>query len=210
MIMASRGNADDLSALLYLVPFIGAGAYGLLLWVQSGISAILPSGVYLTVTRDPALFAVGSLAVMLGVVVEARAAEPASRQAKLASVSGTLQVAALASLILTLIAALYANGFLDVTGAATDFIVGRYGLVFPAMLVLLSYLITVQFKLDSLRSPKTLGIIALLLVPVSIYEIGKRQTALGLGVALVLLIVGLAPYLLPARAPAKVKDESSG
>jgi hypothetical protein len=207
--MSERARADDLSALLYLVPFIASGAYGLLLWVQEGISAFLPSGVYLTVTRDPILFAVGSVAVMLGVVVEARAAEPGSRQTRLSAVSGTLQAAAIASLILTFIAALYANGFVNVADAATDFIVGRYGLVFPAMLVLLSYLITVQFRVESLKSPRTLGIIALLLVPVSIYEIGKRQTALGLGVAFVLLIVGLAPFLLPSRRARKVEDETT-
>lgn len=188
--MSRSGFADDASALLYLLPFVASGVYGLVLWVQSGVSAVLPSAVYLTVTRDPILFAVGTVSVLLGVILEVRSADPAGRQAKLNALSSTLQSIAAASLVLVLASAVYANGF-DLAGAATDFIVGRYGLVFPVMLVLFSYLVTAQFKLDSLRNPKVLAIVALLLVPVTIYELGKRQTVLGLAVSLVFLLVGL-------------------
>ena len=188
--MSRSGFADDASAILYLLPFVASGVYGLVLWVQSGVSAVLPSAVYLTVTRDPILFAVGTVSVLLGVILEVRSADQAGRQAKLNALSSTLQSIAAASLVLVLASAVYANGF-DLAGAATDFIVGRYGLVFPVMLVLFSYLVTAQFKLDSLRNPKVLAIVALLLVPVTIYELGKRQTVLGLAVSLVLLLVGL-------------------
>jgi len=197
--MATRGYAEDISTLLYLVPFLASGIYGIVLWVQAGISAVLPSSVYLTVTRDPILFIIGSLSIMLGVMIEVNSTDPSTRQAKLASLGSTLQSMAIASLILVIVAAFYANGFLDVSGAATDFIIGRYGLVFPAMLVLLSYLLTAQFRWTSLRHRKVLAVIALLLVPVSIYELGKRQPTLGLGGALVLLIVGVALYVIPER-----------
>jgi hypothetical protein len=197
--MSSSGRYGDASAVLYLVPFAVSGAYGLFLWVQTGLSAVLPSSVYLTVTRDPYVFMVGSVAVMLGAVLDLSGADPAQRKAKLASLGGTLQSVAVASLVLTAASALYANGFVGVTGAADDFIVGRYGLVFPAVLVLLSYLLTAQFRFSSLASPKVLGLVALLLVPVSIYEIGKRATTLGLGVAFVLLVIGIGVYFLPQR-----------
>jgi hypothetical protein len=197
--MAARGRAEDLSTLLYLVPFVASGIYGLVLWVQAGISAILPPSVYLTVTRDPVLFIIGSLSIMLGLMIEVSTADPAARRNTLASLGSTLQSIAIASLILVLISAFYANGFLDVSGAATDFIIGRYGLVFPAMLVLLSYLLTAQFRWSSLMHRKVLAVIALLLVPVSIYELGKRQPTLGLGGALALLVVGVALFLIPER-----------
>jgi hypothetical protein len=197
--MSRRGYSDDLPALLYLVPFAASGVYGVFLWVKSGVSVLLPSSVYLSVTRDPILFTLGSLAVLLGVVLEVIWTDPLNRVGKIASVSNTLQSMALASLVLAFIADLYANGFLDISGTATDFVVGRYALVFPAMLVLLSYLLRAQFKFQSLRSPKTLGIIALLLVPASLYVLGKRQTAVGLGVAFVLLLVGLVPFVWPTR-----------
>lgn len=196
--MSGSGRYGDLTAILYLVPFLASGIYGAYLWAQAGLSLSLPSSVYLTVTRDPYLFILGSLSVMLAVVLDTRGAAPPQRKAKLASLGATLQSIAIASLILVLIAAFYANG-LNVGGAADDFIVGRYGLVFPAVLVLLSFLVTAQFNLSSIAKPKTLAIVALLLATASIYEIGMRQVALGLGIALVLIIIGLSAYVLPER-----------
>ncbi|HXW95016.1 MAG TPA: hypothetical protein VEJ19_04855 [Nitrososphaerales archaeon] len=199
--MSIRGRYEDISTLLYLVPIVVPILYALILWLQSGISPFLPASVYLTVTRDPILFIGTSLAVMLGVMIEVNGTEPAARAGKLASLGGTLQSVAVASLVIVVLSALYANGFTDITGAATDFIVGRYGIVFPAALVLLSYLMTVQFKLPGVTKTQILAAVALLLVPASLYEIGKRQTALGVGVSFVLLVAGLALYLISEKKP---------
>jgi hypothetical protein len=199
--MSTRGRYEDVSTLLYLVPIVVPIVYALVLWVQSGISPILPSSVYLTVTRDPVLFVGVSLSVMLGVIIEVNGTEPAARPAKLTSLGGTLQSIAVASLVVVVIGALYANGFTDLGGAVTDFVVGRYGIVFPAALVLLSYLLTVQFKLPGVTRMQILAVIALLLVPVSLEEIGKRQTALGVGISFVLLVIGLALYLASEKKP---------
>ncbi|MDE1853571.1 MAG: hypothetical protein KGI38_07480 [Thaumarchaeota archaeon] len=205
--MSSRGRYEDFTTLLYMVPFILSGVYGIYLWAQSGISAWLPASAYLAVTRDPTIFILGSLSVMLGLMIEVSSARPAERPAKLISLGSTLQYIAAASLILVLVAALYANGFTGLSGAANDFIIGRYGLVFPTMMVLLSYLVTAQVKLSALTNTKVLAIIALLLVPASIYEIGKRDVTLGLGIALALLVVGLVMYLYPERKAAPTKKE---
>ncbi len=201
--MSSKGFSQDASALLYLVPFAASGVYALYLWVLGGVSPILPATVYLTVTRDPILFVVGSLCVMLGVAIEVSSTDRAGRSAKLDTLGNTLQSIAAASLILALLSAWYANGFTDVAGAATDFIVGRFGLVFPAVMVLLSYLVTAQFKLASLRNPNVLGILAMLLVPASVYALGRRDILLGLSVAFVLVIVGLALFLMSNRKRAE-------
>ena len=203
--MSTRGRYEDVSTLLYLVPIVVPIIYALVLWVRSGISLVLPSSVYLTVTRDPILFIGASLAVMVGVLIEMNETDPAARAAKVASLGSTLQSIAVASLVVVLISALYANGFTDFTGAATDFIIGRYGIVFPAALVLLSYLMTVQFKLPGVTKMQILAIISLFLVPASLYEIGRRQTALGVVVAFVLLVAGLALYLLPEKEPPSPK-----
>jgi FlaA1/EpsC-like NDP-sugar epimerase len=205
--MNFRGRSEDFATLLYMVPFIASGIYGLALWIQSGISLVLPTSVYLTVTRDPILFIIGSLSVMLGIVIELNGTTPAARHAKLASLGNTLQSIAVTSLVLVLICALYANGFTNLGDTVTDFIVGRYGLVFPAMLVLLSYLVTAQFRLEAIANRKVMAVVALLLVPASLYEIGKRQTALGLGIALLFLLIGLALYLVPERKPPAPKEE---
>ncbi len=197
--MSNKGLLEDASALLYVVPFAVSGVYALYLWVTGGISPYLPTSVYLTVTRDPIVFSVGSLSVMLGVVLELTSVDSAERVTKLGSLGNTLQSIAAAGLVLSLFFAWYANGFIDISGAATDFIVGRFSLVFPAMLVLFSYLVSARFNLNSLRNTKVLGIVVLLLVPASTYALGKRNTSLGLGVALVLLIIGLALLLMSGR-----------
>jgi hypothetical protein len=204
--MSSKGRFEDLSALLYLVPFVASAVYAIYLWVRAGVTAILPPNVYLTVTRDPILFVLGSLAILLAVVLEVTSADPEERPSKVASVSNTLQSIALASLILAFLSALYSNGFFDLSGAATDFVVGRYALVFPAVLILFSYLVRAQFRVGALLSRRTLAIVSLLLVPASLYVIGKRQPALGLGAAFVFLLIGVVPFVLPAK---KAKGDES-
>jgi len=205
--MSSRGRYEDLSTLLYLVPFAASGVYGLVLWIQNGISATLPSSVYLAVTRDPLLFMLGMLSVLLGLMIEVNSTELAARRSKLQTLSGTLQAMAAASLVLVLLAAWYSNGFTDLGGAATDFIIGRYGIMFPAMLVLLSYLISAQFRFASITSRKGLAVIAMLLVPVSLYEVGRRALFLGLLLAFILLLTGLGIYLYPEKKAAPEKRD---
>ncbi len=205
--MSSRGRSEDMATLLYLAPFAAAIVYGLVLWVQEGISLVLPTSVYLTVTRDPYLFIGGSVAIMLGVIIELNGTEPVARPAKLVSLGNTLQSIAVAALVLVLISALYTNGFTDLGGAATDFLVGRYGVVFPALLVLFSYLVSAQFRFESLRSRKVVAVVALLLVPASLYEIGKRQTVVGILVALIFLLVGLGLFLVPEKRRQAPKQE---
>jgi hypothetical protein len=205
--MSKKVSLDDASILLYMVPFIASGVYALYLWAASGISSVLPGSVYLTVTRDPILFLVGTFSVMLGVVLEVSSAGPAGRPAKLVSVGNTLQTVAVASFILAFVCALYANGFSDVSGAANDFLVGRFSIVFPVVIVLLSYLITVRFNLVSLRTPTLLGIIAMILAPASLYEVGKRNSSLGLVVAFVFMITGFGLFLMSDR---KAADQNRG
>jgi FlaA1/EpsC-like NDP-sugar epimerase len=205
--MSLRERYEDLATLLYIAPFALCALYGLALWIQSGISLVLPASVYLEVTRDPIVFIIGSLAVMLGVIIEVNGTDAASRYAKLGSLASTLQSIAVAALVLVLICAWYANGFTDLSGTATDFIIGRYGVVFPATLVLLSYLITIQVKFEALKNRKVLAVIAMLLVPASLYEIARRQTALGLGIALVLLVIGAVLYLVPEKNSSPPKQK---
>jgi hypothetical protein len=207
--MSKKVSSDDASVLLYMVPFIASGVYALYLWVAGGFSSILPTSAYLTVTRDPILFLVGTLSVMLGVVLEVSYAGPAGKTAKLGSVGDTLQTIAVASFILALVSALYAHGFSDVSGAVSDFLVGRFSLVFPGVMVLFSYLITARFNLSSLRRPTILGIIAMLLSPAFLYAIGRRHSTLGLAVALVFLLAGIGLFLMPNRKVAD-PDKRSG
>jgi len=205
--MSRKFSTDDASTLLYMVPFIASGVYALYLWVASGVSSVLPSSVYLTVTRDPILFLVGTLSVMLGVALEVTSTGPQGRAAKLGAVGQTLQTIAAASFILAFVCAFYAHGFSDVSGSASDFLVGRFGIVFPILMVLFSYLVSGRFNLTSLRTPTILGIVAMLFSPAFLYAIGKRNSTLGLAVALVFLLAGLGLFLMSNR---KVASQEKG
>ena len=188
---SGKGFTDDASFLLYLVPFIASGVYGLAFWLANGVSSVQASDVYLTVTRDPYVFMVGSLAVLAGVLLEVRSGDQEGWPARVKSAGDTLQTIAIASIALSLVGVWAATGFVHLSQAFTDFMLGRYSVVFPAMLVFLSYLITIDLKLDTFRNPKVLGVIALLLVPAAVYEIGKRDTAGGLAIGLALAMIGM-------------------
>jgi hypothetical protein len=205
--MSSSGFRGDAAALLYLVPFGASAVYGLYLWVRSGISGLLPTSVYLQVARDPYLFIVGSFAVLIGAAVDIGGAEYEERQAKAKSTGSLLQSIAVASLILALGGAWYANGFVHISATVTDFMVARYTVIFPAVLVLLSYFITVQFKFQSLKSPKFIGVILILLVPAVVYEVGRRDTAGGLALALLLVAGGVWLLLRKAQPPAETGQQ---
>jgi hypothetical protein len=184
---------DDLSTVLFLVPFLLSGVYGLYLWIQRG-GLLLPTDVYLTVTRDPVVFLVGTLAVFGGSFVEVWIADRDRRAEKLGSLSSLLQKLAAASFILALICALYAND-LNLSGTSLDFIVGRYALIFPALLVLLSYLIVTPLNSGAIGKREGVGIVVMLLVPAVVYEVGKRDSIVGIVLGFILLIVGLVIFL---------------
>lgn len=200
--MGRKGKYEDVSSMLFLTPFIASGIYAIYLWALAGPSLRLPTSVYLNVTRDPTVFLVGTLAVLLALVVDIWNTEPANRRRQLALESGYLQKVAAASFILALLMAWYANGFLDISGTAQDFVVGRFSLVFPTLIFLLSYLITTPLNVRDLGKSRVLGIISMLLVPVVVYELGKRNAIAGLVVSAFLILAGLFLFL---RTGAKAK-----
>lgn len=205
--MSNRSRYEDLTTLLYLVPFVGSVGYAAVLWAETGASLTLPTSVFLTVTRDPYLFVAASLAVLFGIVVEVNGTAPVGRPARLTSLGGTTQSIAIGSLVISLLSAWYANGFTNIGGAASDFMVGRYDLVFPAIMVLLSYLLTARFRFQALADRSMLGVIAMLLVIPTLYEIGKRQIALGGVISLALMVLGVFLLLPPRKKAPAEKDE---
>ena len=207
--MSKKTTSDDVAVLLYMAPFIASGVYGIYLGVTGGVSHLLSSSVYLDVTRDPIIFLIGTLGVGLGVVMEVYSTGVESRRAKMGSISGTLQVIAAASFILALICALYANGG-SISGTASDFISGRFSILFPILMVGFSYLLVIPLNVGDVESPAFLGFISMLLVPVAIHEIGKRNSVAGLSVALVLIAIGAALFWKAYRAMDQKKAESAG
>lgn len=199
--MSSRGRYEDASTLLFLVPFIASGAYAVYLWATTGLTAVLPTSVYLTVTRDPYVFLAGTVAVLAGVLVDLSGFDPQKRRERLSWDSGYLQKTAAACFVLSLLMAWYSNGFTDVSGAAEDFVVGRYSIVFPALVFLFSYLVNPSLKTGGAASYRFLGFLAMLAVPAVVYEVGKRNTIVGLVSAVIVMAVGLYLLLNAGRKP---------
>ncbi len=193
MSRTSANRYGDVALLLYAAPFILNFVWALYLWFGTGFSAILPQLVFLEVTQNPYLFIAGFAAVVLAALIDFNSEPPERRKAALTTLSKRLQAIAVISIILALIAAWYAASF-DPGTTLFNLLDGRYPLVFPALLVFLSFVILPSVKLQGANQKNLLVVLLLLASPLALYEVGKRNTIAGLGVGLLLLLA--AAYLL--------------
>jgi hypothetical protein len=192
--MISRENREDVPFLLFLVPFAVSGLYAILLWVQTGVSATLPQTVFLQVTESPYVFLIGFVAVIFGVVLDVSSAEPYERRAKLARESTTIQIIAVTALILGLLSAWYAAGF-DPGTAASNVLAGRYVIIFPALLIIFSFLMLPAVNIRRDQTNIILIAVLLLAIPLCVDEVGKRSFFAGMLLGVALLIAAIYLYL---------------
>jgi len=192
--MISRENREDVPFLLFLVPFAVSGLYAILLWVQTGVSATLPQTVFLQVTESPYVFLVGFIAVMVGVVMDVVYTDPQVRRAKLIEESTTLQIIAVTALVLGILSAWYSAGF-DLGTAATNVLSGRYVIIFPALLVIFSFLMLPAVNIRKDQTNIVLIAVLLLAIPLVVDEVGKRSFFAGMLLGLLLLVAAVYLYL---------------
>ncbi|MDA4116076.1 MAG: hypothetical protein OK442_05930 [Thaumarchaeota archaeon] len=183
----------DLALLLYAAPFILNFVYALYVWSGVGLSAVMPQIVYLEVTQSPYIFLAGFAAVVLAVILDFDAEPANARKGATATLSKRLQLIALISVVLAFISAWYSAGG-DLGTGVLNLVDGRYPLVFPAVLVLFSFLILPSVKLQGANTKNLLVILLLIASPAALYEVGKRDSIAGLGIGLALVLV--AAYLL--------------
>ena len=198
--MSSSENRQDIPFLLFIVPFAVPAVYGLYLWAQAGLSATLPQSVFLQVTEDPYIFLIGFVAVIVGASIDVLIEPAESRRAKLVHDSGTLQKIAIVSLVLGIIAAWYAAGF-DLGQGAVNVLDGKYVIVFPALLVVFSFIMLPSVRFDRSQMMTLLMIVVFLAIPLSVDEIGKRDFFAGMLIGLALLVLGV--YLFFSNQKAK-------
>jgi hypothetical protein len=202
--ISSKERREDVSFLLLLVPFAVSGLYGLVLWVITGVSAILPPVVFLQVTESPYVFLIGFAAVLGGVVLDVVTQDPRSRKATLTADSNRIQILAVVALVLALLFAWYSAGF-DPGAAAAELLQGRYTIIFPVLLIAFSFVMLPSVTLSRNQVTYLVFIILFLAIPLSIDELGKRSFVLGMGLGVVLLILAIYVYL---RGQAKDKEGS--
>ncbi len=194
----------DIAFLLYLVPFIVSGAYAMVLWTQTGLSETIPQSAYLEVTENPDVFLIGLFAVLLAAMLEVAGRDAGGRRAELFSLSKRLQSVALVSFVLSLLMAWYTAGFSgNLSAFVLTFLAGRYAAVFPALLVLFSFMILPTFTLQRRHVRSLAGVISLVAVPAAMYEIGRRNIGAGYLVAVILLALGI--FLIAMRRPSKTE-----
>jgi uncharacterized membrane protein YfhO len=132
--------------------------------------------------------------VIFGAVMDILYAEPALRKAKVIQESTTIQIIAVIALVLGGLCAWYAAGF-DPGVAASNVLAGRYVIVFPAMLVIFSFLMLPALTIRKDQTNIVAIAVLLLAVPLAVDEIGKRSFFAGMGVGLILLIAAGYLYL---------------
>src|SRR5438094_8030832 len=93
---------EDVSSLLLLVPFLAPALYALYLWAVQGFSSYLPEQVYLGVTRNPALFLLGILAIILSTVMEVSSEARARRSERVLVLSNRPHKLEAASFVLAM------------------------------------------------------------------------------------------------------------
>jgi len=181
----------DVSFVLLLVPFIGSAIYAVILWIRAGPSFILPESVYLAVTKDPYLFIVGFTSVMFACAIEIATEDPGLRAGRLVVLSRRIQSLAIVSLVLSLLAAWYATGFVYIGNTILDFLGGRFTILFSCLLILFSFIVLPSARIGPGKLTRLIAVLCFLAVPGVVYEVGKRTVPLGLGLAVVLIAIGI-------------------
>lgn len=138
---------EDVSFLLYSVPFVVSGLYALYLWLPKGLALSLPSDVYLMVTKDPLVFLLGFLAICVAVTVEVWMSASEARGAKVMENAKRMRWLALLCIALSLLSAWSATGYsLNLLNFLGLYLEGRYAILFPALLIGVSFLIQPSFR----------------------------------------------------------------
>jgi hypothetical protein len=181
-----------------MFPFIASFIYALVIWVPEGLSAVIPLGVYLQVTKDPYLFLLGSLAVCFAVIIEIYASPSENRKRLLYSNSRQIQFLAIISIFLALLSAWSASFFsLDISEIFLVLLNGRYTIIFPLVLFMLSLLINPAIQFDFLSLSNFIRYISVILIissPLVLFILWRLQSEwiIIISSSLILLLLGLS------------------
>ncbi len=184
-----KDSVEDATFILYIIPILLNGGYGLWSWVAGGADLAALQQVYIQLTREPIIFLIGLLAVCVAVILDARYLSP------IEDVDRRVTRLAVFCFITALIIALISTEF-NLSSGLTLFLQGRYALIFPALLMVLSFLFRVRgLSSTSLKSVRRwLSLLLLLISPLTLYllwRLGVVWYAM-FAVPLLLVIASLA------------------
>ena len=146
-------NGENVSFILYLVPLLLSASYALFLWISEGLSFTIPETVYLTVTKNPYIFLIGFLAICLAVLIEIFSSPTESKLIKLTDNARQIQFLAYICIGSVVVSVWSTSGYsLNIGQFLQILLEGRYALIFPLMLFILSLILNPKLKINILST----------------------------------------------------------
>lgn len=190
--------SEDVSFLFFLLPLIISGIATL---VASLSASAYNLDVYLEVTRNPFLFLASVIVVNAGTIFETYSNPLKDRRGKVLINAKRMQTLAMTILIVSAIAAWVSLGsdasFPVFIGA---FLSARFPIIFALLLIFLSTVLTLPFKiskLDNTMIGNIVGVIVLLLSPISLFAGSKMNFPFPIiaSFSVILIILGIGLFL---------------
>lgn len=197
---------EDSTFILYLIPLILSGGYALVLWISAGFSAALPENVYLAVTKNPYVFLIGLVSVCVGALVEVYSSPRKTRLVKLGENSKRMQILAVVCVVTAIVFAWTTTGYSsNLAQALVTFLNGRYSIIYPVILLVMSFLISPSIRVKMSRGPGLRESVSIALVtasPLLIFGLWRLDSPWWqtLGLPFIILIAGISLSFLNLRS----------
>jgi hypothetical protein len=195
----TRELAEDVSLILYVIPFILSGVASLIFWQDyQGSLGFPPHQVYLLVTKNPVLFIGGLASICLAALIEAWG----KSEETLNSISAKLRIVSYISLFFAFLFALTSNPNPSLSSAIANLLEGKFALLFPLFLILLSYLL-LPLNLSPVKENymQIITLLLLFLSPLSLYALWSLRFAwpITIGISGALLITACIVYYISSK-----------
>jgi len=197
---------EDITFFLYLAPILISGIYGLATLLAGGLF-YAPSEIFLLITRDSNIFIAGVLTVCIAVLLEIKFLGGEEKQSRDVRIARNVMLLAFFCFISALILAWGFAGF-DLSLASNLILTGRYSLIYPTFLIVLSVLLRLRvvqgFTSRTLIDGGTLLLpIVSIFILYGLWRVGAEWYIV-LGAPLFLILVSVAFRIR------RIKPENSG
>ncbi len=170
----------DMSVVAFMLPYLITAAYGIYVYIAVGSSSVQDKNVvaFLTITKNPYLFILGSALTLLAVVLFVTAFEGGKRTGSMETASRILAFLGVSSTVSTYMVAAYSSGGLvEAVGLMTE---GRFASIYPLILFSTSFLLRLEFPASFSETFMRWLIPILPLVAVPLYYILVRYQGLSI------------------------------
>jgi hypothetical protein len=201
---SSDDRSEDAAFFLYLVPIAASIIYGVYEWYHFGPkSHSMPGLAYVVVSKDPYLFLGSLAAVCLGFILELRGTPINERTNAISANSKRMQILAIIVLVISYAAGISAGGY-SLANGTSNFLIGRYALIFAFFLIGLSVVIAPKQILGNVKIgvvPEFIGLLLMAASPFLYYGATKLKLpfSAAASVGIIVLIIGVAVLVVGPR-----------